>query len=71
MCVRVEIPGGEDANVFGVEDRLGKAGEEFVRVLWEERDGKGVDGELGLVGGEAEAQPGGLSHREGLVELGG
>jgi len=71
MCLWVEIPGGEDANVFVVEDRLCKAGEEFVRVLWDERDWKGVDGELGLVGGKVERQLRGLSHREGLVELGG
>jgi len=29
-----------------------------------------VDGELGLVGGEAKGQPGRVSHRERLVELG-
>ena len=29
-----------------------------------------MDGELGLVGGKAEGQPGGLAHWEGLVELG-
>jgi len=29
-----------------------------------------VDGELGLVGSEAKGQPGRVSHREGLVELG-
>jgi len=29
-----------------------------------------VDGELGLVGGEAERQPGGIAHLERLVELG-
>ena len=30
-----------------------------------------MDGELGLVGGEAKGQPWGVSHREGLVKLGG
>jgi len=29
-----------------------------------------VHGELGLVGGEAEGEPGGLAHREGFVKLG-
>jgi len=29
-----------------------------------------VDGELGLVRGEAEGQPGRLAHREGLIQLG-
>jgi len=43
----------------------------FVRVFWKEGDGERVDGELGHVGGEAEGQPGRVSHRERLVELGG
>jgi len=71
LRVRVEISGGEDAYVFGVEDRLREAGEEFLRVLRKERDGEGVDGKLGLVGSEAEGQPGRFSHRERHVELGG
>jgi len=70
LPVRVEISGGEDTYVFGVEDRLREAGEEFVPVLREVSDGEGVDGELGLVVGEVEGQPGRLSHRECLVELG-
>jgi len=40
------------------------------RIL-KEGDGERVDGKLGLVGGEAEGQPGRVSHREKLVELGG
>jgi len=68
--VGVEKPGGEDAYVFGVEDRLREARKELIRVFGEERDGEGVNGELGFVGGEAGGQPGGLTHREGLVELG-
>jgi len=71
LGVRVEVSGGEDAYVLGVEDRLRKAGEKFVRVFREEGTGEGVDGKLGLVGGEAEGQPGRFSHWEGLVELGG
>jgi len=35
-CVGVEISGGEDSNLFGVEDRLCEAREEFLRVLREE-----------------------------------
>jgi len=62
--VRVEVSGGEDANVLGVEDRLRKAGEEFVWVFGEEGDGEGVNGELGFVGGEAEGQPGSSTHKE-------
>jgi len=62
--VGVEVSGGEDAYVFGVKDRLREAGEEFLGILREESNGEGVDGELGLVGGEAERQPGGLAHRE-------
>ena len=69
--VGVEKSGGEDAYVLGVEDRFRETREELVRVLMEERDGEGVDGELGFVGGEAEGQSGGLTHREGLVKLGG
>jgi len=68
--VGVEISGGEDANVFGVEYRLREAREEFLRVLWEEGERKGVDREPGFVGGAAEGQPGRLTHWERLVELG-
>jgi len=69
-CVGVEISGGEDTNVFGVEDGLREAREKFLRVLREESNRKGVDGELSFVGGEAEGQPGRISHGERLVELG-
>jgi len=62
--VGVEESGGEDANVLGVEYRLRKAREEFVRVLRAEGDGDRVDGELGFVGGEVEGQPGSLTQRE-------
>ena len=71
LGVWVKVPGGEDANVFGVRDRLREAGEEVLRVFGEEGNGEGVDGELGLVGGEAEGQPGRLAHWERFVELGG
>ena len=64
LGVRVEVSGGEDAYVLGVEDRLCKAGEKFVRVLGKECNGEGVDGKLGLVGSEAEGQPGRFSHQE-------
>ena len=70
LGVGVEVSGGEDAYVLGVEDRLRKAGEKFVRVFGEEGNGEGVDGKLGFVGGEAEGQPGRFTHWEGLVELG-
>ena len=71
LRVGVKVSGGEDSYVLRVEDRFGKAGKEFARVLSEEGNGKGLNGELDLVGGEAEAQPGRLAHREGLVKLGG
>jgi len=41
--VGVEKSGGEDAYVFGVEDRLREIREELIRVFREERDGEGVD----------------------------
>ena len=69
FCIGIEIPGGEDANVLRVEDRFRKTWEKFLRVIREEGDWEGVDGELCLVGGEAEGQPGRLAHRERLVEL--
>ena len=71
LCVGVEISGGEDGYVLGVEDGLRKAQEELLRVLWEEAKGEGVDGELCFVGGEAEGQPGRLAHWERLVKLAG
>jgi len=40
-------------------------------VLREEDDGEGVDVGLSFVGGEAEGQPGRLSHRARLGELAG
>ena len=60
--VRVKESSGKDANVLRIEDRLRQARERFVGVFREEGEGKGVDGELGLVGGEAEGQPGSVSH---------
>jgi len=44
--------------VFGVEDQLRKAQEEFLRILWEERNGEGVDGKLNLVGGRRKRNQG-------------
>ena len=69
MCVWDQESDGEDAYVFGVEDPLREAGKDFIRVFREEGDGEGVDGELGLVGGEGEGQPGRLTNRESLIEL--
>ena len=71
LRVGVEEYGGEDPYIFGVEDRLSKAGEEFIWVLREECNGEGMNGELGFIGGEAEGQPGRLAHWEGFVKLGG
>jgi len=68
--VGVEVSGGEDAYVLGVKHRLREAREEFVRILGEEGNREEVDGKLGLVGGEVNGQPGGLSHRERLVKVG-
>jgi len=70
-CVGVEVSGGEDANVFGVEDRHRKAREKLLRVLWEEGKQKGVDGMLCFIGGEAEGQPGRIADGKRLVELAG
>ena len=67
FSVRVEVSGGEDANVLGFEDRLHEAPEEFVRILWEEGDREGVDVKLHLVGGEAKGQPGRIPHRNALL----
>jgi len=71
LCVRVEVSGGEDAYVLGIEDGLREAGKKLFRVLRKEGNWEGVDGELGFVGGEANGQPGSIPHWEGLVELGG
>jgi len=46
LSIGVEISGGEDAYVFGVEDRLCEAGEELFRVFREEGEREGVDSEL-------------------------
>ena len=56
LCVRVELSGGEDTNIFGVEDRLCEAGEKFTSVFRAESDGEGVDGQLGIIGGKAQWQ---------------
>jgi len=50
FCVGIEISGGEDANIFGVKDRFHKTREESLRVLREEGNCEGVDGELGNLG---------------------
>jgi len=63
-CVRVEVSGGEDANVLGVEDRLRETGKQFLGVFREKGERERVDGELCFVGGEAEGQPGRVSHGE-------
>ena len=65
----VEEPGRKDADVPGVVVGVGEAQEEFLRVGGEEGDRKGVNGELNCVGGEAEGQPGKVTHRKGAVEL--
>jgi len=70
LCIGVEVSGGEDQYVLGVEHRFRETGEEFVRVLGKEGNGEGVDSDLRLVGGEAEGQAGRLAHWEGFVELG-
>ena len=69
VWVGIEVPGGDDAYVFRVKDGFRKTREELFRVLREEGDLEGVDGELYFVGGEAEGQPGRLAHRERPVEL--
>jgi len=69
--VWVTESGSEYADVLGVEDRLRESWEELVRILREEGDGERMDGELGFVRGEAKGQPGRVSYRERLVELGG
>jgi len=70
LCMRLEVPSGKDTNLLGVEDRLRKAREEFVRVFWEERNRVGVDSNLDRFGGEAKGLPGRVANQEGLVELG-
>jgi len=69
LHVWIEVTGGEDANVLGVEDRLCETEEQCVWVFRLEGDREGVDSKLGLVRGEAEGQPRGLAHGEGLVKL--
>jgi len=70
LGVGVEVSGSEDAYVLGVDDQFREAGERFTWLFGEEGNGEGVDGELGLVGGETQGQPGRLTHWEGFVELG-
>jgi len=71
LCIRVEISGGNDANILGVKDQLREAGEHLVLVFRQEGDGETLDCELGLVGGKAKGPPGGYAQGERLVELGG
>ena len=71
LWVGVEVSGAEDAYILGGENRLRKAREELLWVLWEEGKWEGVDGELCFIEGEAEGQPGRLTHGKQLVELAG
>ena len=68
--VWVEKPGREDGDPSCIADRGSQGIIEVVGIGGEVGDRKGVDGQLCLVGGEPEGEPGGLTHREGLVESG-
>ena len=50
MGVWVEESGSEDADVFGVKDRLREVREELARILWEEGEGERVRGRRGRRG---------------------
>ena len=68
--VWVEESGGEDGDTSRIADRGSQGIEEVIGISGEVRDGERVDGQLRLVGSEPEGEPGGLTHREGLVESG-
>ena len=68
--VWVEESGGEDGDSSRIADRGSQGVVEVIGIGGEVRDREGVDGQLRLVGGEPEGEPGGLAHWEGLVESG-
>ena len=55
--VGVKEAGREDVDTSGVADRGNQGIVELVRVIWEVWDREGVDGEMGLVRGEAKGEP--------------
>ena len=68
--VWVEKSGREDGDPPRIADRGSQGIEEVVRICGKVRDREGVDGQLGLVGGEPKWEPGGLTNWQRLVESG-
>ena len=71
LAVGVEVAGSLNNEALGVVDRSGEGrGKEGV-VIWHAVEGKAVNGELEVGGGEAESLPRVVSDGEELIEAGG
>ena len=68
--IRVEESGREDGDPSRIADRGSQRVVEVIGIGGEVRDREGVDGQLCLIGGKPEGEPGGLAHGEGLIESG-
>ena len=66
--VWVEEPSRGDPKAFGIEDSGFEINEQPFGVIRKVTEGQAVNGELILVGGMAEGEPGGVTDWEGFVE---
>ena len=66
--IGLEESSGGDRKSLGVEDGGLQVDEQPFWVTWEVSEGEAVDGELILIGGEAEGEPGRGANGEGFVE---
>ena len=71
LAVGVEVAGSFNNEAFGVVDGSGEGGGKEGIVLWHGVEGKAVNGELEVGGGEVESLPGVIGDWEGLIEAGG
>ena len=69
--VGVEVAGPFNDEAFGVVNGGGEGGGKEGVVFWHDVEGKAVDGELEVSGGEAEGLPRVIGDREGLIEAEG
>ena len=60
----------KDVDTSGIADRGSQSIVELVGFIQDVWNREGVDGEMGLIGGETKGEPSGRPHREGLVESG-
>ena len=64
----VEVADSFNNEAFGIVDGSGEGGGKEGVVIWHGVEGKAVNGELEVSGGEGEGLPGVVGNGEGLIE---